>query len=192
MIKLARPECPDAVGLKTDYAKPINKAALVEASHSKCMYCETEVTATYWGDVEHIKPKSLFPEEKFNWSNLGFVCAKCNNEKRHKYDITLPFINPYDEDPEDHIIFLGFTMHHKRGSERGQSTIKELDLNRDNLIQRRADRIKMVQGAIDACFRTKNKSLREDALKDLLREADPSHEYSLCIKFVLKGHGILQ
>ena len=47
-----------------------------------------------------------------------------------------------------------------------------------------------IEKAIDACSRTKNETLRKNALDALLPEADENKEYSLYIKTLLKLHGI--
>lgn len=51
--------------------------------NERCMYCEDND-----GDqIEHIKPKSLYPEEMFIWGNFLFACPKCNRIKNNKYAI---------------------------------------------------------------------------------------------------------
>ena len=84
----------------------------------RCGYCEDSV-----GDeVEHIKPKDLYPERVFVWENYLLACGQCNGGKsnrfsvinrgrlidvtrRHNHPIRRPragspaLINPRDEDP---------------------------------------------------------------------------------------------
>ena len=49
----------------------------------RCAYCEDSV-----GDeVEHIKPKSLYPEDVFNWSNYLYACGRCNGPKNNKWAV---------------------------------------------------------------------------------------------------------
>src|SRR3989338_502809 len=116
MIKISRPQCPNPIALATNYKYPENKAALSAASFDKCVYCESKVSHVYYGDVEHIKPKSVYPDLEFVWENLGYVCARCNGIKGDKYDEENPIINPYDEYPERHLIALGAVMTHKDSS----------------------------------------------------------------------------
>lgn len=129
MVVLKRPECPnpDAL-LKKKYDDPVNKEALRKSTSGKCMYCESKMEHICYSHVEHIKPKSKFPELEFEWSNLGFCCQICNTKKGNKYDENVPFINPYNENPEEHINFWGYWV--KPCSERGKYTNKEIDLNR--------------------------------------------------------------
>jgi hypothetical protein len=45
-----------------------------------CNYCEQSEAS----DIEHILPKSLFPEQAFKWTNYLLACKKCNTT--HKSD----------------------------------------------------------------------------------------------------------
>ncbi|MCY4387902.1 MAG: hypothetical protein OXC18_12450 [Desulfurellaceae bacterium] len=84
----------------------------------RCGYCEDSV-----GDeVEHIKPKDLYPQQVFVWENYLFACGQCNGGKNNRFsvisrgrlrDVTRrrndpirrpeagspALINPRDEDP---------------------------------------------------------------------------------------------
>src|SRR5688572_25480092 len=79
------------------------KAAIQLETSEKCAYCESKVLHTYFGDVEHILPKSRLPELVVKWENLTFVCAQCNNRKRDYYDPEHPLIDPYVDNPEEHL-----------------------------------------------------------------------------------------
>jgi 5-methylcytosine-specific restriction endonuclease McrA len=47
----------------------------------RCAYCEDSLA----DEIEHIYPKSLFPERAFLWSNYAFVCGPCNGPKGSRY-----------------------------------------------------------------------------------------------------------
>ena len=192
MIKINRPQCPNLEALKRgDYKHLLNKDALINASFGKCMYCESKILHVYYGDVEHIKPKSKFPELKYEWDNIGYVCAKCNGAKGDKYFEDTPFINPYIEDPESHVVPIGAFLYPKKGSERGEITIREIALNENvALVEKRQERIDEVNKAITASFRTKNKALKDLAIEELKKEAEPNKEYSLFIKYLFKAQSI--
>jgi hypothetical protein len=176
---------------KGDYADPVNKDALRKSTAGKCMYCEAKIEHTSYAHVEHIKPKAKFPELEFEWDNLGFSCQICNTNKGQKYDETVPFINPYSENPEDHVVFLSFYLFPKQGSERGEYTKTELDLNRVNLIESRKERFDKLIISINAAFRTKSESLRNQAIAEIKTEAKEDKEYSAMVKKVLLVQGIL-
>lgn len=55
---------------------------------AKCNYCEHNEAA----DIEHIAPKSLFPELAFVWTNYILACKQCNTG--HKLDKMYVFSPP--------------------------------------------------------------------------------------------------
>ena len=192
MIALIRPECPNPAALTAgNYADPINKEALRKSTFGKCMYCEAKIEHIGFAHIEHIKPKKKFPELEFVWDNLGFCCQRCNTNKGQKYDETIPLINPYSENPENHIAFLGFFAFPKKGSERGEYTIRKIELNRKDLIDRRKERIEGIDRMIKATFRTSNESLKNQAITELKKEAENDKEYSAAVKSVLMTQGII-
>ena len=113
------------------------------------MYCESKVSHTYFGDIEHIQPKAWFPSLEFNWENLGFVCAKCNNAKLDRWHNEAPYINPYDEDPNAHLAAFGTFILHRAGSERGEVTWRDIALNRPELLERRQERIDAIHALLE-------------------------------------------
>ena len=193
MIALIRPECPNPQALiNKNYKNRINKEALRESTSGKCMYCECMIDHNSFAHIEHIKPKALdkFPELEFVWENHGYSCQMCNNEKGQKYDDDIPFIDPYNEDPEEHILFFGAFAYAKLGSERGEHTINEIKLNRAGLIERRKERIDKLNDLINAAYRLKNDSLRKKAFAALGKEAEKDGEYSAAVKNLLLTHKI--
>jgi len=192
MIALVRPECPNPAALTNgDYADKINKEALRKSTSGKCMYCESKIEHNSFAHVEHIKPKSKFPELEFVWENHGYCCQSCNTNKWQKYDEVTPFIDPYSEKPENHLVFFGFFLYPKQGSERGEYSIKELQLNRAGLIERRKEKVDKFDIMIKAAFRTLNESLRIQAITELKAEAEKDKEYSAMVKNILLAQGIL-
>ena len=192
MIALVRPECPKPEALAAGiYDDPDNKNALAKAASGKCMYCESKIGHVSYPQIEHIKPKKKFPELEFVWENLGFCCQICNTNKGQKYDEARPFINPYNENPEDHIGFLGYYIYPKHGSLRGEYTIKEIGLERNELNDRRKEKIDGVEKMIKAAFSTKSDSLRNQAIDEIKKEAGKDMEYSAAIESVLIAHEII-
>lgn len=191
MIKINRPSCPNPKALETNYKHPENKAALMDASFGKCMYCESKVPHIDYGDIEHIKPKSKFSNLEFDWGNLGYACVKCNRDyKKNKFSEDNPYINPYEENPDNHIVAVGSIMLEKQGSEKGESTILDIGLNRVSLIEKRQEKINTIKKTINACFRTSNSNLKKNALIELKKEAEEDKEFSLCIKSLLKAQEV--
>jgi len=52
----------------------------------RCCYCEDSLA----DEVEHIRPKDLYPEATFVWANLLYACGPCNGPKNSKFAILDP------------------------------------------------------------------------------------------------------
>lgn len=107
------------------------KQALLESSHFKCAYCECELQIEdSYMEVEHFKCKSLYPEEVVNWDNLLPSCKRCNNKKGSLDVEIFPIINPYKEDPKEHLLIQDCRLYAKEGKDsKGYNVIKKLALN---------------------------------------------------------------
>ena len=155
------------------------------------MYCESQFTHIDYGDIEHFRPKARYPALEFDWNNLGVACTRCNREyKRDKFHETTPYIDPYAEDPEDHIVAAGAILSHKRGSERGELTILDIGLNRNDLIEKRSARMDEIEKEIDRCMRATNPVLSEKAMVALKAQRESDKEYSSMVKTIFKLHEI--
>lgn len=193
MIRLQRPNCPHPIALTNgNYKHEKNKNALLESTHYKCMYCESKITHSNYGDVEHIKPKApeFFPELEFEWSNLGIVCDKCNTEKGKKYFADAEFIDPYSEDPSQHFIASGSILFNRDGDERGDLSIIEIDLNRIQLLERRTEHLKRLHSAYVAAKRATVPALQQAAINELKKEEEADKEYSFFAQSLFKQLGI--
>ena len=66
----------------------------------RCMYCEDSVA----DEVEHFRPKALYPEVVFVWMNYLYACGPCNGGKNNRFvviddagafvDVTRPYEAP--------------------------------------------------------------------------------------------------
>lgn len=61
----------------------VNKA-LKEVFHGKCYICENKNATSY--QIEHLIPHRKDVELKYDWNNLFWSCAHCNNIKSDQYD----------------------------------------------------------------------------------------------------------
>ena len=128
-----------------------------------CHYCEQNEN----NDIEHINPKSFFPQYTFDWENYLLVCKQCNsgykldkcfvlndNNDLCKVDRgielqykTIAFINPRLENPNDFLIMnmktFEFEIHPgiRQNKAKRNKAIKTLEIlqlnNRDLLIEQR-------------------------------------------------------
>jgi uncharacterized protein (TIGR02646 family) len=49
----------------------------------RCAYCEDSVA----DEVEHIRPKDLYPDAVFTWTNYLYACGPCNGPKNNGFAI---------------------------------------------------------------------------------------------------------
>jgi uncharacterized protein (TIGR02646 family) len=126
-----------------------------------CNYCEQNEAC----DIEHVHPKSFFPENTFNWENYILACKQCNTG--HKLDkgfvlnqqddlielkrnIAPPFnriafINIRTDNPEDFMLLNPLTQKFvilpgltRENENKATATLSILELNeRDTLVAAR-------------------------------------------------------
>lgn len=108
-----------------------SKTCLLEGirGDGHCFYCESRIGDTDYGHVEHYRPKSLFPNLCFEWSNLHWSCAKCNTLKGQHWNGNTLIVDPCDDsdDTRDHIIYKLFRL--KASTPNGAETISVFGLN---------------------------------------------------------------
>jgi uncharacterized protein (TIGR02646 family) len=114
-----------------------------------CCYCKNDVSQVSAGNahIEHIAPKSLYPQFMFEPKNLCVVCCDCNEIKRNKEVINeaddvfsndvvryptasraFKIVHPHVDEYDEHIIKRG-RMYLDR-SDKGAFTIATCKLNR--------------------------------------------------------------
>lgn len=103
MIKVERSQpAPKSLAIEKlksngSYTKPDVVERLKQDFNNKCYICELKNLQD--PQVEHLLPKHKYPEKKFDWSNLFWVCSHCNSIKNQdKYDDGI--IDCCIEDPE--------------------------------------------------------------------------------------------
>lgn len=70
---------------KTNAAFKVVRKHLAEMSGGtvRCNYCEDSNA----NQVEHLYPKSLYPEKCFIWENYCYACGPCNQPKRDRFAV---------------------------------------------------------------------------------------------------------
>lgn len=161
------------------YRHPDIKKVLLEETHGKCAYCESKITHIDYADIEHILPKSKFPELTFSWRNLTISCRKCNLNKSDYYDKEMTILNPYSDKPERDIFFLGPFPFANPKNDRAYLSIKKLKLDRDELVERRMEYINhVIYPLLQLYERTEHDALKQEIMKDISSLKDPCSEYS--------------
>lgn len=146
----------------------------------KCAYCESKYRHVDFGDVEHIKPQAHFPSLALDYDNLTLSCAVCNNSKLDYYSPTDPLLDPYTDDPSQHLIGCGSLLWHS--SDRGLKTIEIIKLNRKELLEKRFERMNVISALVDR-YRRAADQVHKDVIMEAIRQeqADES-EYALVVR----------
>lgn len=77
------------------------------SGHSRCMFCED----SHSNEIEHFKPKSIYPEHTFDWGNFLYACGICNGGKSNKFAVfstdndTFEYVTPphHKKRPVDYV-----------------------------------------------------------------------------------------
>lgn len=171
--------------LKNKYNQDDVKEQLKKETYGKCMFCESTIGHIAYEHIEHYRPKSKYPRLTFDWSNLGLACPICNIKKGEEFDEQYPIVNPYIDNPEDYLLFLGTMVIHKSNNKRGEITETLLELNRPELMEARKDRINSVRCLIDKYKMETNQTIKTLLLKEIKKEISDDKPYSMCVKSVV-------
>lgn len=174
------------------YRKKEIKDALERMFHGKCAYCESQVTTTGYGDIEHFCPKRnpRCVNLTFEWSNLLLSCEKCNDAGHKGTQFPLDsngnplLINPSDDatDINKHLVFSWDSVDGARveGCDtRGKEVERIFDLNSDRgsrkeLIKHRTQRVNQMLSLLKIAQQTSN----SEAIALLKEYCQTSAEYS--------------
>lgn len=109
----------------------------MSGARQRCMYC----LDSHGCDIEHFRPKAVYPERAFRWSNLLLCCTECGRFKGDRFPVSGPdplLIDPSTEDPWAYLDFdpdtgnIGprFDLASGEWSARGRCTVDTLRLDR--------------------------------------------------------------
>jgi len=112
-----------------------------------CCYCEIALKENSDAHIEHFKPKSKYPAERFNYNNLFASCKyndSCGTKRLSEYFTGL--ISPLDEKCQSRFTYTGNGMiiPFDENDEYAKRTIKLLALNCKRLRLQRESIIKIL------------------------------------------------
>jgi len=115
------------------------KEAVFSSSDNKCCFCESKLEEINgYPEIEHFKPKSIYPVNCFEWENLMPICRNCNGSKKNHDPICEPIINPYIDNPEEFLEFKNLKIRALNADLKGKKTIEVCNLNRLSLLEKRS------------------------------------------------------
>ncbi|MBD9573687.1 HNH endonuclease [Pseudomonas sp. PDM23] len=53
------------------------------SGNRRCVYCED----SFADEIEHMRPKDLYPEQAYVWSNYVLACGPCNGPKNNQFAV---------------------------------------------------------------------------------------------------------
>lgn len=168
--------------IKNKYRHPEIKKILLEETFNKCVYCESKITHIEYGDIEHIDPKSKVHDKTFEWENLTISCSKCNTNKSDYYDPTFSLLNPYKDNPESKITFLGPITFPVGGDPRAEFTIRLLKLDRAELVERRTEHLNKIKPLLLEFERASTPLMKQLIWEDIKLMMNIDKEFSLLTK----------
>jgi uncharacterized protein (TIGR02646 family) len=202
MIKLTREEKPDFLSDEKVLELTFNfkatkssvwnkdeiKIPLLKSSYGKCAYCECPLTSeSNYMEVEHFEDKKNNEDKVVIWENLLPSCKKCNGAKGSHNVILEPIINPYVDEPKDHLCMRLYRLRGKTNI--GNNTIEVTNLNHSSrLVLSRFEIGEKIDELIDIAWerynifverrdtRSKNRLIK--IIEGLLVECQPTADYS--------------
>lgn len=166
------------------YNHPEITSALKRESHGKCIYCESKLAHISFPHIEHIKPKSKYPDLTFDYNNMGLSCQVCNHNKSDKYDLNNPIVNPYVDDPNQFFEPNGAFIFTK--NDRARWTCDSIGLNRPDLLEARRERIQTLSKLFKILRQSNNDLLKDLIRQEILIEIKKDKEYSFCCQGLLE------
>ena len=192
------------------------KKTLIELQKKCCCFCESRITHISSGDVEHFRPKNGYTQNDddqfhkpgyfwlaYDWCNLFYACESCNRRykrnlfplkdiakrcnPRKSFDTSNEeplFIDPSADDPAKHLGFIGPNIIFK--TMEGDTTIRELRLDRDDLVEMRRASYNMMNTIKDLYEMSKgtpNENYSKVKFREILNEQlNTTSQYTLMLK----------
>lgn len=107
-------------------------------------------------------------------------------KKLDKFSDSLPFINPFLDDPRDHFVFFGSLVEGK--DERGEYTVKILELNTDDVVSARGRRLAAILSLAQSWKRS-SPDLKDVILSEIIQNYE-NGEYKSSVLGLLEAFKI--
>ena len=130
------------------YAHADIRLALESETNSKCAYCEARISHVAFDHIEHKLPKRKNPTLVCDWKNLAIACPRCNNGKGDYDEPACALLDPYSDDVERLVAFMGPMAWWR--SARSHATVTVLKLNRPALLLDRTEALERLSGLLDS------------------------------------------
>jgi hypothetical protein len=134
--------------------------------------------------VLHIIPVSERPDLFVAWHNLTFVCTECNYRKGAYHSEAQPIVNPYIDEPSEHLWFCGPLVFDK--DDKGLRTRELLELSsRGDLVEKRSEAIERINLLVREWSRLGEGETKEFIRKKITAAAAADAEYTATIRAMI-------
>lgn len=171
------------------YRHPMIKERLRAETSEKCAYCESKVSHVHPGETDHILPVSEKPELYVSWVNLTYVCSECNREKSDYYSDAEPLVNPYSDEPSDHLLFVGPLVLHRDA--KGLRTQRKLKLSRTALVERKQEMLERLNLLVHQWNETGAGPTKDFLREEILSHAENGAEFAATVRAYLQIAGLI-
>lgn len=172
------------------------KDSLKTLSYGKCAYCECSLSKeSNYMEVEHFEDKKHNSDKVMDWDNLLPSCKHCNGHKSTHDVVAEPIVNPFIDNPSDHLYFQHYR--YKAKDTKGDKTISVLDLNdgERKLVDTRFEIGNALQESLEDLLikldtyniqpNIPNKNKLMGSVCGVLRQCQPNSEYAALCATVL-------
>lgn len=118
-------------------ATPADPFGVTRRTRDKFAYCEANIGDVSHPHVEHVLPKSELAELMVSWDDFTLGCPLCDTNQGPHYSEDAPLLQPYVDDPIEHLVFRGPAIFAHPGSDKGRRTVNRLRLSRAGLLTSR-------------------------------------------------------
>ena len=157
------------------YKKNDVRAALEEMYRGFCCYCEARIGVVAFSHIEHRRPKAPQPKYTFEWDNLHLACPVCNHSKGDKWNEGHPILDSAEDTISEHLNYKYGGAKRWPKSHRGRTTIEHADLNRQPLVDTRAQLAAVALDAIHAINNNPNSPDAELVRSELHEKTSGEH-----------------
>ena len=164
---------------KAKWFKPVvENLGAMSGVGQRCMFCSGSEAS----QVEHFRPKAVFPLEAMKWENFLWACGICNLNKSDRFPPDTepgdPIINPMEEDVWSFFFIDEFGNLTARWrpdlgnvDPRAAKTIEILTLDRDALQETRQHRLDDLKARVrDSLELSRQGNLKQKDLQDRYNE----------------------
>ena len=142
------------------------KAEISKMSHGKCAYCEGGINAVRSCQVEHFRPKSLFPAQAYRWENYFLACGGCNGPKSNEWPQRGGYLRPDRGDPSRSLCFgEDGSVAAVAGRRDAARTVVDFELDREALRIWRGHWIRLALTVVEHCAKLDRAGLHGMALE---------------------------